>query len=314
MSKTKSKKSDKRNRFKQFSGKQKAIIILLAIAFIIAIIYSVATIIYRTGKTKVVIRVAPNVAVITLNNTRVSNNTTIWVEPGEYAFKATTNSEHLNSYESQITVENTPVYLYATLSAVDDEGREYIQKHRQEYVVVEGLIGNLDNTEGEKIKKEYPILRHLPINNNFYSISYEYDQNNKPIINIKTTDEFIDTTVEKLKTFDDVELADYNIIFHNKSPFSDFTQVSSQDVENYIRSTYKLTRDYKINELKQSGDYFYTYVYKNNSEGDSCGKYRIILKKDANDEWSAISTPQPILTTYNTPGVDKEIIKLANSY
>ena len=299
---------------KNLSKRQKVLFVCFVIAFVLIIIYSVATLIYRAGKTKVIIRIAPNAATITLNDTKIANNSTLWLEPGDYKLKASLD-EHFDIYERDISLNGETTELYAILNSLDDEGREYVEKHRQEYAVVEGLIGKLTNAEGEKQRKQYPILNYLPDNNSLYSISYEYNDNNEPIINVKTDPEFIDTVVAKMKTYKDIDLSSLNIIFHNENHFSNYQQNPNQDIKKFIRTAYSLSDRYVINDIQQLDKYYYTTAYIHDDKHDlDYAHYRILLKKNKENEWQAISTPQPLLTIYNTPGIDKEVLNTINSY
>lgn len=301
------------NKKKSFPKNLKIRIALVASLLAIIIIYSVATLIYRAGKTRVFIQIAPNDAVITLNDTRVGNKSECWLTPGNYHLVATSN-EHLAVYERDFEVKNGSLKIYATLSAIDDEGKDFIEKHRQEYAVVEGLIGDQLNREGEKEREANPILNHLPINNSLYSISYEYDNNNQLIINIKSELKYLDVAVEKLKTFKDVSISSLNIVFHSKNTFEQFNDNNNSDIIQFIKTAYNLPDNYKINEIKQLNDYFYTTVYIDDYNNNlQYAHYRIILKQKG-ESWEVISNPQPILTTFNTPNVAKDILDIINSY
>ena len=201
-----------KNAKNNLSSRNRALIIFAAIAFAIIVIYSFATLIYRAGKTKTIIRFAPNAAKITLNDTKISNGSTTWLIPGKYHLKVEYN-EHLEVYEEDIEITNEQAEYYGTLSALDDEGREFIEQHREEYTKVEGLVGSLLDRKGKKIKDKYPILNYLPMNNSLYSISYQYDDNNKPIIYVKSNPRYLDIAVAKMKLFKNVELESENIVF-----------------------------------------------------------------------------------------------------
>lgn len=302
------------NLTKNLTKRQKTLALIITLLFFVIILYSISTLVYRSGKTKTVIRIAPNSATVTLNDTKISNNSTVWLEPGDYHLKASFN-EHFNTYERDIKISDDSVELYATLSAVDQEGRDYINQHRQEYAVVEGLIGNLQNTEGARIKEKYPILNHLPINNSLYSISYTYNDKKEPIINVKTTPEFIDTVVEKIKTYKDVNMESLNINFLNKNSYENFQQNPDIDIESFLRTGFNLDKKHTIKKIKKINNYYYTTIsiddYKNSI---NYAHYRVLIKKDKNEEWKIVSTPQPILTIYNTPKVNKSILRTINSY
>ena len=299
---------------KSLSQRQKALILVLALIFAFIVIYSISTLIYRAGKTKVTIRIAPNATSITLNNTSVSNNSTIWLTPGNYHFVAKSN-EHLKTHERDIEVKNEPVEIYAILGALDEEGQKFVEQHRQEYVTVEGLIGDLENREGEKLRKANPIIKHLPINNSLYSISYQYDDNKNITVNVKCEPEFIDVVVAKLKTFTDIELSNQNIVFNLDNRFTNPQQNPNTDIKQYLKNAFQLSGNYKISEIQQKDNYYYTTIYISDYARDlDYAHYRVLLKKGAEDTWELVSTPQPLLTNYNTPGVEKEVLDAINSY
>jgi hypothetical protein len=297
---------------RNLNQRQKIIILILALVFLFIIIYSVSTLIYRSGKTKTTIRIAPNSASITLNDTHISNNSTIWLTPGKYHLTAS--FDHLTTYERDIEIKDDPAEIYAILSAADDEGRQYIEQHRQEYAAVEGLIGELTNREGEKLRQANPIIKYLPLNNSLYSISYEY-KNNDLVVNVKCEPEFIDTVVAKLKTFDGIDLSSQNIVFNLDNRFTNPQQNPNTDVKKYLKAAFQIPDRYVINDIQQINDYYYTSIYIYDYDRDlSYAHYRVVLKKGSEDAWELVSTPQPLLTIYNTPGVEKDILNTINSY
>ena len=220
---------------KQLSPRSRILIILCAIAFAIIIIYSVTTLIFRAGKTKTIISFAPNAAKITLNGTSVSNNSTNWLMPGSYHLKVEYN-EHLETYEEDIEISGETAEFYGILSALDDEGKAFIEQHREEYTKVEGLVGSFLDRQGKKIKDKYPILNYLPMNNSLYSISYQYDDNKQPIIYVKSDPKYLDVAVAKMKLFNNVELESQNIIFLNENKFENYQQNPITDIKRFIRA------------------------------------------------------------------------------
>lgn len=82
---------------------KKRIILIAAVAlFIFIIIYSVATLIFRSGKIETTVKFAPYKSTITLNDAKISNNTTIWLEPGTYNLKV--EFEHFESLDRKSVV------------------------------------------------------------------------------------------------------------------------------------------------------------------------------------------------------------------
>ena len=303
-----------KNAKNNLSSHNRALIIFAAIAFAIIIIYSFTTLIYRAGKTKTIIRFAPNAAKITLNDTKISNGSTTWLIPGKYHLKVEYN-EHLEVYEEDIEITDEQAEYYGTLGALDDEGREFIEQHREEYTKVEGLVGSLLDRKGKKIKDKYPILNYLPMNNSLYSISYQYDDNNKPIIYVKSNPRYLDIAVAKMKLFKNVELESENIVFLNENIFEKYEQNPLTDVKRFIRAAYQLPNDYVINEPKTVNDYTYTSVYIDGHDKNAeYAHYLVVLKKNSDGAWEQAATPQPLFNIYNAPNIDKKILKTINSY
>ncbi len=291
---------------------QKIASIIVIILFAAVIIYSIATMIYRIGKTKVIINIAPRSAQITINDSHVGNNTTLWLAHGSYHLKAEGN-EHLNTYETDFIVADETIEIYTILNSTDEEGEKYISDHQQEYTNVEGLISEQDDKYGQKLKDKYPILKHIPINNSLYSISYKYE-NDEPIITIKADEEFIDTAVERLKTFDDITLSQINFAFSITSPYQNYQQNPLTNPKEFIRAAYQLSNDYVIAEPQKIDDYYYTTISKIDHDDEiAIAHYRIIIKSIDNS-WHILNTPQPILTIYNTTNIPESVLNATNSY
>lgn len=293
---------------------RKLAIIIIAAIFALIIIYSISTIIYRANKTKVIIYIAPKSAKITLNGSHVSNDSTIWLEQGNYHLRAELN-EHLSVYEKDITIGSETVEIYSLLNSLDDEGQKYIEEHNQEYTKAEGLIGYLDNKEGQALIDKNPILGHLPINNTFYSISYTMDDKNKPTVTIKAEPDFVGVAVKRLKNFSDVELSSVNIIFANESPLKNYYPNPLQNISEFIRAAFQLPDNTSISDAAEKDGYYYAkFSVQNPDEEIDDTYYYVVLKKNSYNEWEVLNTPQPILTIYNTNNIPKDVLNAINSY
>ena len=241
------------------------------------------------------------------------NNSNIWLEPGSYTVKV--KCDHFSSIERTIEISNDYHYIVGILSATDDEGRSYANLHKQEFANAEGIVGRALNEEGIAIKKQYPILNYLPINNSLFSISYTYLEDNIPLIKIKTTPEFLDDAVAKMKTFKNVELTDYQISFNIENPFDTYNESPKSDPEETIKASFQLSDTYKISEGEYiAGQYYVATLYKYDYDKDLiCAHYRVLLK-NTDDEWHILATPQPLLTQKNTPKTPKDILHYANAF
>ena len=265
----------------------------------------------RINKVKTTVLYAPYNAKISLNNTPIRNNSTIWLEPGFYTAKI--EYDHFETIEQTIEISNNHHYIVGILKASDEEGESYTNTHTQEFTNAEGIIGKMLNEEGTAIKNQYPILNYLPINNSLFSISYSYDEKNTPIIKVKSTPDFLDDAVAKMKTLKNVELIDYQIIFDIENPFETYSNTPKSTPQETIKSSFKMDKYTISNGETIADDYYATTIYIYDYNRDlSYNHYRILLHKQT-DGWHIVATPQPLLTKNNTPNVSSNILNSANS-
>jgi hypothetical protein len=300
---------------RNLSNRQKLIAGVVVAAFLLVIFYAITISIQRAGKIRTTVKYAPYTATVKLNDTRISNNATVWLEPGDYHLTVSLD-EHLESYQADITISADYNSIIGTLAALDEEGEKYISKHSSDYIDAQGYISTVLNQEGKKLHEQYPILEHLPINNSLYSISYEYDaEDSHPIIHIKSSLKNIDTAVAKLKTFN-VDLATQDLVFDTQSPFKNPKANPIQDPVEYIKAAYKLSKDYTIKKAEETDSYCYLVINKSSYAEDlNYAYYRVILKKNTeNNNWEIPFDPQPLLTTYNTKDISAEQLNTINSY
>ena len=297
--------------FKNLNQKQRLIFIIFSILILIGTVTFIVIFAMRIGKVEVTIQYAPYSAKVTLNGTTVNNKSKIWLEPGKYTAKI--ECEHFESIERAIDIYKDYKYLVGTLHAIDNEAEEYINSHKQEFVEVEGLVGRALTEEGIAVKKQYPILNYLPINNQLFSISYAYTDENEPIITVKTSPEFLDDPVAKMKTLKNVDLTAYQINFTPSNPFAIYKESAQSKPEDTIKSTFNLDK-YKLSEGQNIAEEYYAatiYAYDYNRDL-TYNHYRVLLKKQ-DDKWHLVTTPQPLLTKQNTPDIAVDILNSVNS-
>ena len=300
--------------WQNLTQKQRLGAIIILLLFTIIIIYSIVTIIYRNGKISTTVKYAPYNATLTLNDSKISNNTTVWLIPGNYHLKV--ELAHFETIERDITIDSDHHYIVGVLTAIDAEGETFYNKHKEEFAETEGVIGRYLNEEGSIQKGKYPILNYLPINNALYSISYTYDEKNpEPIITVKADPEYIDAAVGKLKTFKNIDLTTYQIIFTTENPFQNYQTMSADTPLTAINYSINNIDNYYISEGQYIGDsYYLTKIYSYDYSMDYYYAHYYALLHKNNGKWELVATPQPILTTNNTPGVDKTILNSANSF
>ena len=293
-------------------NKNQVILILIAVAaFVILAIYGIALAIYRSGKIAAMVKYAPYKATITLNDRRISNNGTVYLEPGKYHLKA--EFEHFETYEEDITISETYHDIVGLLTPSDAEGEEYRSKYANQFTFVEGYIGKVLNQQGEALQKQYPIVSHLPITNRLYAITYRRDSpESEPKILIRTDDEFIDVAVDRLKSFKDVDITGLDLSFSTNFS-TDLSTSTASDASQFVKES--ISGNYSVSDAtKLSDQYTLVKIYSYNpnlGRGAEYGHYRAILSKKGNT-WQFAAPIYPLFTTRNAPGIPVEILKTAN--
>lgn len=280
--------------------------------FVVVIAAAAMTLISRFGKVAVEVKVAPFDAVVYLNGERVANDGLNYLLPGTYDLTA--EREHFEPMSETVTVSEDNKYILGKLMAGDEEGERITSERLNDYLAVEAVMGELAMEEGAAIKEKWPILQYLPINNNFYSISYAYDDAGEPTIKVKAGLEYIDIAVQKMRVMKNIELTDYRINFEVENNFKSFVVNDAVSVEEFIRDGFgSVMRGKSFGEGRTMGDYYVTTIYTEDYARDTeYGHFRVVVKKSGGN-WELAATPQPLLTSDNAPGVPKDVLKVANS-
>lgn len=313
-------KTDKIKKFfKKPCSKGIVLVVSCAVIILFTLVFSIVTLAMRHGKVKVGVYVAPRDAELYLNDVKIKNHKNIYLEPGEYHLSA--KREHFEDLESDFLVSKDLKYIATTMIASDSEGEEYINNHAAEYRKVEGYVGYIANKAGEIEREKYPIIKYLPINNKFYSISYSYpdykgptQDNGAPVITIKTDSSYLDVAVAKLKTFEGVSLIDYEIDFNIEERFNNPAKSNSGDAEKFLKESYK-NSGFTLSSVEYLADNYAVGIFtiKDKYSLMPTAKHLALIQKEG-EYWKIISTPKPLLTKFNTPDTSEDILNAANTF
>lgn len=294
------------------------IIIISAILVLGLIIFGIVRAIIRSGQIEVGVYYAPFIAKVELNGKTIKNNSTIWVDPGEYSIKVSL--DHFIPIETTYTINESNHDLYGALTPSDEEGRRIVGEHRSDFGIIESLNSATATAVGEAQRAQWPIISALPITNALFSIGYNITSDNLLTIIVNSPDTYLDSAINTLKGYATKEypIANYNISFTQwTNPLINrFTPHDNSDPQAFLTQGYRdLNPDLNlvINTGKFSADnqYFFTTITTGLSENYDLVTYRAVLKQ-LNNSWQLISTPQPIITTYNTPNTPIDILNSAN--
>ena len=233
----------------------KIIVGFVCILIILVIfVYSVVVLVIRHGKVAVSVTVAPYTADLTLNGMRIRNNRTIYLEKGHYHLVA--EAEHFDSRESDIVISDNQHYIAAMLEPIDETGEKFKETHQRQFSNAEGALGLALNAEGKDLQEKYPLVKYLPINNRFYSISYQSSESGVPDVNIKTDLSYLDVAIAKLKTLKGKQTLSWKkisgatgyVIYQKKGngSFKKVKTISSKNTSYTFKTAKNVTYSYRL--------------------------------------------------------------------
>ena len=298
--------------------KDKRIVIVTVVGFVllfaVSIIVTLITLLPRVGKVEVYVRYAPFIAEVTLNDEVVGNNKKTFLEKGEYNVKVSLDG--FKTLEQVVTVDDTTKVLYGSITATSEEGKKIANEHINDYSVIQSLIGEKLNKEGEENAKKWPMINKLPVKNSLYSLGYIVE-NGDITLTVSAYAAYVDTAVAKLtevaKSIDE-RLERYNIVFKDYDPqlASKFVNNNNGDPVDYIKYGFRSVNELKYVSGEQSGEYYCAKVSTGMKEHYNLVHNRLILKKNEAG-WILVSAVSPILTVYNAQDVPEDVISMANS-
>lgn len=297
------------------SSRQRRVIVAIFASIIVLGVGILAFVqISRIGKIAATVKYAPYNATVKLDGERISNNSTVYVVPGEY--ELVVEVEYFDTVEKKITVSEEYPYVIGEMIPNSDMGEQIARERLSEFLDVESIFGNLTAAEGAKEKEQYPILKYLPVNNALFSISYEYDKSGNLQVNIKASQTYRNTAVSKLYSFENVDPAQYNVIFKDfVNPFDGtFVKNTASDPKEFLAKGYGsvMGEDYVVRDVRNDGEYYYTTIETEIGQQDGFyASWRVLMRKSGGS-WDLVTTPYPVLTKYNTPDVSTELLNKIN--
>ncbi len=290
------------------------IIAAAVVAVIAVVVISLINIIPKIGKVEVYIGYAPFVAEVKLNDKIVDNNSKTYLEPGDYTVDVYLDG--FSSIHEEVVVGKDTDALYGSLTALTDEANEIAKKHLEDYYIVEGYFAGELEKEGQNELEKWPLLSVLPIKNSLYKIGYIEDGDGGMLLTVNSINTYADTAVSKFKEAakDVDDIAKYKIEFSGfDNPLNNgFVENSQSELADYLKTGYANVEGFEILDSKVSGLYTIVKVKTGIESHYSVVTYLMILGKD-NNSWKNYSTPNPILTVYNTPGLPIEVLNEANN-
>ncbi len=192
------------------------IITTLVIVLVGLLVYSLIP------KTKLLFSVAPHEVTATINGDKrqVTSGSTISVKPGTY--KITVSRDQFKSYSLSITVaKGKTSEVLVALSAKTDAARELLNNQESQDIIQRFTGIQMDNYQ-KTVGNTYPIMKILPIQENFYYIypcqSEKYpNDNTKLAVCIQITNDDDKPYIENYIKSKGYDLNDYEVIWINEN-------------------------------------------------------------------------------------------------
>lgn len=299
--------------------KRRSITIKVAIAAVIvlilgAVIYFFATMISRSGKTKVNVLYAPYAATVKFDNKTVKNHAENWIAPGKY--HVTVSFENFATLEEDVVVPNESTTIYGQLSPANEAGVQYRLEHDREFMSLSGPSSEAVGDYGEKLYARFPIMKKLPVKDPHFAITYILNEDDTELkIAIRSSLEYRGIAIYRMNdvlTAEDIEKYDVEIE-DIETPFTkDFVANNEKDPLKYLQKGYGRAMDgFFLGDGRSEGGYYYGFIRRN--IGYIADVYRFILKRQENGTWSLCGKPYPVLTSINTNGAPTDLLVKANA-
>ena len=285
-------------------------VVIIAVALLGILIYSIITLMYRAGKVKIVVLYAPYASTVQIDGTPYGNNATHYIVPGKHHVKVEFENFKTLEEDYEITSDSE---IYGRLTAENDAGRDYAKQHVAEFDSVSGLIGNKEAEYGQTIRDQYPLMSKLPVKDPHFAISYEITENNEFKVIIKASLAYRSMAITRMMEIlskDDIK--NYDIEVKNlDSPFkSDFIANTETDPLKFLQTGYgSAMNGFTMGSSKEVNDYLYGFIRKN--VGYVGETYKFVLKRNKNS-WTLCGKPYPVLSAKNTPNVPIDILYRAD--
>jgi hypothetical protein len=222
------------------------------------------------------------------------------------------------SEDVEVTMETE--YLYGSLLATGEAGKQYANEHMSDFLAVEGVAGYLANKEGEAMRKkllgEAPVVASLPVKNSLFLITYTQDEEQKVKITISALNTYMDEAVKKFKSLlsKDEYLHQYDVEFlgYDNLLAGTFIDNDESDPVEYLKKGFSGIGSFNIVTTSECGNYICAKMTTGREKTYTLMTYKAIIGKNTDGKWEILGGPLPFLTKFNTDGIADEMLVFAN--
>lgn len=196
-------------------------ITFIVIVLVICVIYFIIQTVHNTTAS-VKIYVVPDTSLIKIDGKEYQSGQTVNLSMGTYQITATCDNFYNYSQELKVEETNKNITVSVLMNASNNDGKKWLENHKNEVREAEGRAGTLAIQDGEKFSNKFPITKKLPYKQGVvYTIGYKNDPNdeNNIIITITSSTRFWETALQKIRELG-YNPGDFDIEFNNyENPF-----------------------------------------------------------------------------------------------
>jgi len=204
------------------------IIVIIAIPMILIIIYALIP------RATITFSIAPTQANVAINGKKqsIKNQQSITVAPGEVT--VVISRSEFDTYTEKLTIKNGEKKDVVAVLTAQTPAAQKLLETPEAQLVVQRFTSKLITNDTNKAKASYPILKDLPINDKFYTItpcdSQKYaDDKTKVAVCISLTDNAARQSALDAITKKGYRLDDYEIIITDNTYNIDNDETIEQD-------------------------------------------------------------------------------------
>ncbi|AGL62230.1 exported protein of unknown function [Candidatus Saccharimonas aalborgensis] len=197
-----------------------SVVLLLGVCIIFLV-----PLITRAGKQAIGVYVAPKDSTVMVDGLKTSDKT-LYLTPGTHRVTVTKDgfSQSVQLYEVKEGKSSDEQVITAMLEPKSDDAKKWYQTNTGEYLIVEGVIGNKINHEGDTFRSKNPIVDNLPYNTMLYTIGYKNDPSDQSgssiILTISAPAVYRNAAINQISNWG-YNPVDYKIVINNeRNPFT----------------------------------------------------------------------------------------------
>lgn len=201
---------------------RKFLFIVAGISVLAYIAVATLSFIDKRDLSKIQLASYPSDATVSINGSPATTQRDFYLEPGTYT--AVFSREGFSTETVRIDTSIDGDYpILASLTAESEGAIAWEEDNISDREQFENLSSTILNSRGDDMREKYPIIQHLPEQNNLYSIGYITNDDQTITVTIHAPDVYVPYAINNIKQWD-IDPVDYDIDFVNQRNIFDDEQ------------------------------------------------------------------------------------------